>query len=181
MPLLAAMSCRALLSVLGVPGWGNLHLHLPAAADPQALAARLRRSLVTAGLNGEGRGLPAGQVVTALLRHQDDLEPLLLPARSWCSPGLRYRYLLLCRGGGGPLHVAVLQRSLPGPGWQRQVAARPLAVFLGGHPAVPGCREEPNRQEEPSRQPGAQCLDPKLDSAWDEVGLGLRHSSNFGR
>lgn len=185
MPLFAAMSCRALLSVLGVPGWGNLHLHLPAPADPQALAARLRRSLLTAGLNAEGRGLPAGQVVAALLRHQDDLQPLLLPLRSWCPAGVRYRYLLLCRRGGGPLHVAVLQRSLPGRGWQRRVAARPLAVFLGGHPAVTGCRQEPSGRQEPSAHPGAPPPTPKmdshLDSPWDAVGLGLRLSSGFGR
>ena len=55
----------ALLSCLGFPGWGPLHLQLGTRPDPAILARQLR-TLHTAGL-------------AAFLRQSNDLQPLRLP------------------------------------------------------------------------------------------------------
>lgn len=89
----------ALLSVLGVPGWGPLHWLLKQRGDRLQLAARLRQSLRAAALPVDGAAVPAGHLLAALLRAQSDLEPLAAVADPSVIAGLRYRHRLVCRDG----------------------------------------------------------------------------------
>lgn len=89
----------ALLSVLGVPGWGPLHWLLKQRGDRLQLAARLRQSLRAAALPVDGTDVPAGQLLTALLRAHGDLDPVAAVADRSVFAGLRYRHRLVCRDG----------------------------------------------------------------------------------
>ena len=63
----------ALLSVLGVPGWGPLHLLLKQRSDPAQIAQRLRQSLDHAGLPVSGCDVPGGRLLAALVEGSQGL------------------------------------------------------------------------------------------------------------
>ncbi len=118
----------ALLSCLGFPGWGALHLVVPSRGQPAALARRLE-------LCRRDDGAAGGQLLPALLRRHRDLEPLD-PARwPWAGESALawprawgHRYLLICRWGSAtPLRIAAWQRQEGD--WARLCAAVPLSCF----------------------------------------------------
>jgi len=125
----------ALLSSLGFPGRGGLHLLVPTRGEPSDLARRLQ-------LCRRGDGAPEGQLLPALLRRHRDLEPLD-PAR-WPWAGALttawprswgHRYLLVCRWGSAtPLRIAAWQRQGDDGGWERLWAPVPLPDFLERFP-----------------------------------------------
>jgi len=97
----------ALLSCLGFPGWGGLHLIVPSRGDPAAMALRLGLSAADSG-NGSADPWPgaAGLLLPALLRQHRDLEPLNPALWPWAREASldwprewRHRYLLVCRWG----------------------------------------------------------------------------------
>ncbi|MFN9636285.1 MAG: hypothetical protein ACK55D_06190 [Synechococcaceae cyanobacterium] len=138
------MSCPALVSFLGFPGWGPLHLQLGAGGDPAGLARRLRRAQAAVGPSAAPAALLA-----AFLRQQGDGQPLPQP---WglLPPGGRagsHRYRIVC----GPVQRAVLRGAGwtwcgPRRGWQACAAPLPLGPFLARF----GSTAEPSR---PLRQP----------------------------
>ena len=105
----------ALLSCLGFPGWGTLHLIVPTRGDPSGLAGRL--PLAGAAEDGPAER-PAGVWLAALLSTQGDLEPLAPCQWPWSrrGPGSQtgvwpsgwgHRYLLVCRWGDArPLRLS---------------------------------------------------------------------------
>ena len=118
----------ALLSCLGFPGWGGLHLVLPSRGDPPSLARRLQ---------GCGQAMSAGQLLPALLRHHRDLEPLdpchwpwaREPAMAW-PQAWEHRYLLICRRGAvHPLRMSAWQRQRNTGDWVRLCGPVPLPCF----------------------------------------------------
>lgn len=124
----------ALLSCLGFPGWGGLHLIVPSRGQPSALARRLQ-------LCQRGDGAAGGQLLPALLRRHRDLEPLDPAHWPWAGDTARawprawgHRYLLICRWGSAtPLRIAAWQRQGEGQGqqggWARLCAPVPLSCF----------------------------------------------------
>lgn len=85
------MATAALLSCLGFPGWGPLHLRLRRDGEPPALARRLRAAVAASA------GRADGQLLAALLRTSPDLEPLLQP---WSAAGGGlFHYRLVCVRG----------------------------------------------------------------------------------
>lgn len=118
----------ALLSCLGFPGWGGLHLILPSRGDPPALARRL---------DGCGQALPAGHLLPALLRRHRDLEPLDPGLWRWvreapmgCPQAWGHRYLLVCRwGAANPLRISAWGRRRGTGDWLRLCEPIPLACF----------------------------------------------------
>jgi len=125
----AASPSGALLSVLGVPGWGPLHLLLKQRADPHQFAGRLRQALGIAGLPVCGRFLPPGRLLAALLRSDPDLDPVVKAPDQALMVGLRYRHRLVCRDG-----ITLIIRSwmLDGTGcrWCSLGPGQRLDVFL---------------------------------------------------
>ncbi len=124
----------ALLSVLGVPGWGPLHWLLKQRGDRVQLASRLRQSLHAAALPVDGDGVPAGRLLTALLRAQSDLDPVTAVNDPSLIAGLRYRHRLVCRDG-----VSLVIRSWErfgcgdgedGCGWSGLGPGQPLKTLL---------------------------------------------------
>ncbi len=124
----------ALLSCLGFPSWGGLHLVVPSRGQPPALARRLE-------LCQRDDGAVGGQLLPALLRRHRDLEPLD-PARwPWAGESAMawprawgHRYLLICRWGSAtPLRIAAWRRQGEGQGqqggWARLCAPVPLSSF----------------------------------------------------
>ncbi len=130
---------RALLSILGVPGWGPLHLLLQRRADPAQLAGRLRQSLSLAGLPLSGCDVRGGRLLAALLRSQADLDPVAAIADGSALVGLRYRYRLVCRPAGA-LYIRSWERSGLGGAWSALGPAQRLEAFLQLAPARDGCR-----------------------------------------
>ena len=101
------MDCRAVITFLGFPGWGPLHVHLPEQGHPSALARRLGHvEQVLAGL--EGRSLDA-RFLAVFLVCQPDLVPLRdprLPPDPLSGPRAHYRYRIVCRyGAPEPLRI----------------------------------------------------------------------------
>ncbi|MBW4529278.1 MAG: hypothetical protein KME02_01190 [Aphanothece saxicola GSE-SYN-MK-01-06B] len=129
----------ALLSCLGFPGWGGLHLVLPSRGDPSALARRLQLSLAEPGAtdqNAWGQGIPAGQVLPALLRRHRDLEPLHPDHWPWARgtamawpPNWGHRYLLICRWGAVDSLRLSAWRHRGSGGWVRLCEPIPLPCF----------------------------------------------------
>ncbi len=119
-------SSTGLLSCLGFPGWGALHLLVPRDGHPRGLAARLSRAL------SDPERPAAGNLLSALLRQQPELEPLLLPCRT--SPQRlqpAHRYLLVCRyGAAEPLRIAAFYWQPQRSTWCRHCPGLPLPVFL---------------------------------------------------
>ena len=79
----------ALISLLGFPGWGPLHLHLCQDGTPASLAR-----LLQPGLRGRAGSLP-----TLLLRSCPTAEPLPPLGAAWPIGGCRLRYRLIWRPG----------------------------------------------------------------------------------
>lgn len=136
---LAPMPSPALVSFLGFPGWGPLHLQLAMGGDPQALARRLARARASAG-----SGAAPGALLAAFLRQQGDGHPLGEP---WgpLPPGCRsgsHRYRIVCAPGRGPrLRVAGWCWDGPARGWRPCAEPLPLPLFLERHgQAAPPCR-----------------------------------------
>lgn len=119
----------ALLSILGVPGWGPLHLLLKRRANPAQVAGRLRQSLRQAGLPLSGSDVRGGRLLTALLRSQADLDPVAAIADGSALAGLRYRHRLVCRPAGA-LDIRSWERSGRGDSWCALGPARRLEAFL---------------------------------------------------
>lgn len=100
------MSSAALLSCLGVRGWGPLHWWLRRDGEPEALLLRLRRAWQLLQAEAEGEADPrASLLLISLLRGSTDLLPLagapLLPPRA----GTFFRHRLVCRPGERWLHL----------------------------------------------------------------------------
>ena len=92
------MSSAALLSCLGVRGWGPLHWWLRRDGEPEALLERLRRAWWLARVEADDEAEPrASLLLSGLLRGSTDLLPLaaapLLPPRA----GRVFRHRLVCR------------------------------------------------------------------------------------
>lgn len=113
------MSSAALLSCLGVHGWGPLHWWLRCEGEPEALLERLRRSWRLAQVEADHAAEPRATLLLAgLLRGSPDLLPLaaapLLPPRV----GRVYRHRLVCRPGQRWLHLRSWECSAAGSPWR---------------------------------------------------------------
>ena len=126
-------SSWALLSVLGVPGWGPLHLLLKQRSDPAQIAQRLRHSLAHAGLPISGCHVPGGRLLAALLRSQADLDPVAPLGAGAALSALRFRHRLVCRDA----HLLIIHS------WERQGSCRRW------HSLGPGQRLEEFLQSRP--------------------------------
>ncbi len=111
----------ALLSCLGVRGWGPLHLWLPERGEPAALWERLRVVRWLERRHGDGDPT-AARLLAALLRRQRDLVPLSGPAAAERLPRLRYRHRLVCPPG---------ERSLRLRSWERPANTLPWRACGG--------------------------------------------------
>ena len=92
---LDAVVPSAVVSILGVSGWGPLHLRMQGPGDPAALLQRLRKAWWQAAASAEGRPSPA-LLIASLLRGQGDLFPLL-PGQLSEGQAPLYRHRLVCR------------------------------------------------------------------------------------
>lgn len=98
------MASAALLSCLGVSGWGPLHWWLPRDGEPEAVLFRLRlawRRAVAAGAGDPWAPL----LLASLLRSSPDLIPLPAAGLPQVRPGLAFRHRLVCRPGEPWLHL----------------------------------------------------------------------------
>ncbi|MEB3255947.1 MAG: hypothetical protein VKJ05_06125 [Synechococcaceae cyanobacterium] len=137
------MSCPALVSFLGFPGWGPLHLELGAGGDPAGLARRLSRARASVGASAAPAALLA-----AFLRQQGDGRPL---PRPWglLPPGGQsgsHRYRIVC----GPLQPPGLRVAGwcwrgPRRGWQPCATPLALGPFLARYGAPPEPKPMPSR------------------------------------
>lgn len=94
----------AVVSCLGVSGWGPLHWWLPCDADPEALLARLRRAWLLAASAG-AVDPRAALLLASLLRSSSDLMPLAAAQPPSGQVGLLFRHRLVCRPGQPWLHL----------------------------------------------------------------------------
>lgn len=123
----------AVISLLGFPGWGPLHLHLPRHGNPSALADSLRRVERSHGgseFGGLNTGFPA-----AFLRRHPDLEPLLdptTPPLPTAGPQACYRYRIVCRyGASEPLRICCwLWEGTPVQRLRRRAGPMSLSRFI---------------------------------------------------
>jgi hypothetical protein len=131
------MTSSALLSCLGFPGWGPLHLILPSQGHPRGVAGRLKMAL------RDGDRSAVGNLLPALLRRQTDIEPLLLlPCRPvgprhpddgpWAARDHpAYRYLLVCRYGAAvPVRIKAFCWQAQRSTWSGLCTTLPLADFV---------------------------------------------------
>ena len=130
----------ALLSCLGFPGWGGLHLILPSHGEPPAMARRLHHSLAGQGVpdaNPCHQSMPPGHLLPALLRRHRDLEPLDPGHWPWARKAAMawpeawgHRYLLVCRwGSANPLRISAWRRPRDTGDWVRLCEPVPLSCF----------------------------------------------------
>lgn len=98
------MSSAALLSCLGVGGWGPLHWWLPRDGEPEAVLARLRRAWRLAAASG-ATDPRASLLLVGLLHSSRDLSPLALLPLPSRSGGAAFRHRLVCRPGERWLHL----------------------------------------------------------------------------
>jgi hypothetical protein len=129
------MPSPALVSFLGFPGWGPLHLQLAMGGDPPALARRLARAWAAAG-----PGAPPAALLASFLRQQGDGRPLGEPWGAQPPGGLSgsHRYRIVCAPGRHPrLRVAAWWWAGPARGWRRCAEPLPLALFLACHGQSP--------------------------------------------
>lgn len=125
------MPSPALVSFLGFPGWGPLHLQLAMGGDPPALARRLARAWGAAG-----PGAAPAALLASFLRQQGDGRPLGEPwgpqppgGRSGC-----HRYRIVCAPGRHRgLQVAGWCWGGPARGWRPCAEPLPLVQFLARH------------------------------------------------
>jgi len=108
---------KAVVSCVGVSGWGPLHWWLPTDADPEALLARLRRAWFLAAAAGavEPR---AALLLASLLRSSSDLIPLASALPPPGRVGWAYRHRLVCRPGQPWLHLRSWTNDAASPSWQ---------------------------------------------------------------
>ena len=92
------MSSAALLSCLGVPGWGARHWLLPHDGEPRAVLQRLERAWRLAQDTVERPR--AAHLLASLLRLERELLPLPTPVVSEPLVQPRFRHRLRCRGDG---------------------------------------------------------------------------------
>lgn len=125
------MSRAALLSCLGVSGWGPLHWWLRHDGEPQALWSRL--GLAWRLAQADGAADPrASLLLASLVRSSTDLIPLVAAPLPPPWSGLIFRHRLVCRPGGRWLHLRSWQcRSAEVPwlccGLERRLEADLLA------------------------------------------------------
>ncbi len=98
------MSSAALLSCLGVSGWGPLHWWIQRDGEPEAVLARLRLAWRLAAPTGAGDPR-APLLLASLLRSSTDLIPLSAAALPQARAGLAFRHRLVCRPGEPWLHL----------------------------------------------------------------------------
>ena len=118
-----AMASPSVVSFLGIPGWGALHLQRPGSAEPAAMAKRLRRAQEAAGAP-----CPPAALLAAFLRQERDALPL---ARPWGAlpRGLHrqsHRYRIVCPPGPGDLQVRAWCWHGTARGWRS--CGRSLAI-----------------------------------------------------
>lgn len=109
------MASAAVLSCLGVRGWGPLHWWLQRDGEPEAVLSRLRLAWELAAAAGAGDPC-APLLLASLLRSSTDLIPLTATGLPQARAGLAFRHRLVCRPGQPWLHL----RS-----WECQLAAIP--------------------------------------------------------
>lgn len=140
------MSAPALLSCLGISGWGPLHLWLPGRSAPEPLLQRLLRA--RRPLQGPGVSrIPPARLLASLLRQEEDLEPLPVPIPLRRLQRLQFRHRLVCPPGEPRLLLRSWSRS--GGQWlacgpERRIDAGLIAVGRAGIRAV---RAPVSRQE----------------------------------
>lgn len=110
------MSSPALVSCLGVSGWGPLHWWLRCDGEPQALLERLRLAwwLAQAGGAPDPR---APLLLASLLRSSTDLIPLAGEPQPPLA-GLSFRHRLVCRPGELWLHLRSWECCSPAAPWR---------------------------------------------------------------
>lgn len=140
----------AVVTFLGFPGWGALHVVLRSGTAPAALALRLEplRPLIEAG--------PASALLPAFLRRHERLQPLPGAPEALAGPQeetegwISHRYLIVYRcGAAAPLRITAW-RCLIGRRIVRICGPLPLPAFLEcfttqGEPLGP--QERVGRQE----------------------------------
>lgn len=111
------MSSAALLSCLGVPGWGPLHWWLRRDGEPQAVLARLRRAWRLAAARGAADPR-AALLLAGLVLSNTDLIPLVGAVPPPRSRGAAYRHRLVCRPGERWLHLRSWECSSEDAPWR---------------------------------------------------------------
>lgn len=130
----------ALLSCLGVSGWGPLHWWLRHDGEPEALLGRLGRAWQLAAAAGAADPR-ASLLLASLLRSSTDLTPLAVAPLPLRQNGQLYRHRLVCRPGEPWLHLRSWEwrgASLP---WRCIGLERRLDAALLTRQAVPGPRQ----------------------------------------
>ena len=153
----SVMAITAVISVLGVPGWGTLHLALEDGGPPASLLPLLQQAWRQGRTSGEGRPIPA-LLLTALLRGQTDLQPLA-PQALVGLQGPLVRHRLVCRRDRS---VFTWRAWLLPPGharWLPCLGPLPLeASLLDGERPDPEAGVLPAPSPRPAASPGCLCL-----------------------
>lgn len=140
----------ALLSCLGVSGWGPLHWWLRQGGEPEAVLLRLRRAWRLASAAGAADP-SAPLLLSSLLRNSSDLIPLAAAPLLIGQGGTAFRHRLVCRPGPPLLYLRSWEcRSAAVPwrccGLERRLDAALLSEGVGGPvPAI-------SRSSAPPRQ-----------------------------
>lgn len=121
----------ALLSCLGVSGWGPLHWWLPRGGEPEAVLFRLRRAWRLAAAAGAGDPR-AALLLASLLRSSSDLIPLAAVAPPPAE--LSYRHRLVCRPTEPWLHLRSWACDGAAAPWRRSGRERRLDAALLSRP-----------------------------------------------
>lgn len=98
------MASAAVLSCLGVSGWGPLHWWLRRDGEPEAVLSRLRLAWGLAAAAGAGDPC-APLLLASLLRSSTDLIPLTAAGLPRARAALAFRHRLVCRPGEPWLHL----------------------------------------------------------------------------
>jgi len=125
----------AVVSILGVPGWGGLHLRMQRRGDPAALLQCLKLAWRQAAASAEGQPSPS-LLVASLLRGQGDLLPLV-PGELIDGLAPLYRHRLVCRRDRPVLEWSIWLIDPGCPRWRR--CAGPMRLdsrLLTGEPGV---------------------------------------------
>lgn len=123
------MSCAALVSCLGVDGWGPLHWWLRRDGEPEAVLARLREAWRL--LQAAGAADPqAALLLASLLRSSNDLTPLAAGLSLSLPAGRMFRHRLVCRPGQPWLHLRSWECRSAAPAWRGCGRERCLDALL---------------------------------------------------
>lgn len=149
------MADRAVLTFLGFPSWGPLHLMLSSRADPEALAQRFRQAehLVEVG--------PPTTLLAAFVHCHADLEPLEHPSpQGWLANlGVEYRYLVVCRyGAPKPLRISSWSWCPEAQHWARHRGPIHLDQFLEHHSAKTVAKESAYGKRSPLQHGAVRAL-----------------------